>query len=65
VEPLSTMRGGTFGKDYGVRLIDGPLEGVLARSVVVIDTDGKVAYTQLVPEIKEEPDYDQALAAVR
>ena len=65
VESLSTVRGGTFGKDYGVRLIDGPLEGVLARSIVVVDGDGKVTYTQLVPEIKEEPDYDKALAAVR
>ena len=65
VVPLSTMRGGTFGKDYGVRLIDGPLEGVLARSIVVVAADGRVTYTQLVPEIKEEPDYDKALAAVR
>ncbi len=64
VEPLSTMRGGTFGKDYGVRLIDGPLEGILARSIVVVDADGKVTYTQLVPEITQEPDYDKALAAV-
>ncbi len=65
VESLSTMRGGSFGKDYGVRLVDGPLEGVLARSIVALDGDGKVTYTQLVSEIKEEPDYDKALAAVR
>jgi len=65
VVPLSTVRGGSFGDDYGVRLVDGPLEGVLARSIVVVGADGKVAYTQLVPEIKDEPDYDAALAAVR
>jgi len=65
VESLSTMRGGSFGKDYGVRLVDGPLEGVLARSIVTLDGDGKVTYTQLVSEITEEPDYDKALAAVR
>jgi thiol peroxidase len=65
VVPLSTVRGGGFGDAYGVRLVDGPLEGVLARSIVVVDADGKVAYTQLVPEIKEEPDYEAALAAAR
>ncbi len=62
---LSTLRrGGTFGVDYGVRLADGPLEGLLARAVVVIDAEGRVAYTQLVAEIKNEPDYDAALAAL-
>ena len=47
-----------------MRLVDGPLEGVLARSIVVVGADGKVAYSQLVPEIKEEPDYDAALSAL-
>jgi len=65
VVPLSTLRSGGFGDAYGVRLVDGPLEGVMARSIVVVDAGGSVTYTQLVPEIKEEPDYDAALAAVR
>jgi thiol peroxidase len=47
-----------------VRLLDSPLAGVLARAVVVIDTDGTVLYSQLVPEITTEPDYDAALAAL-
>ncbi len=59
----STFRS-SFGSDYGVTLTDGPLAGVLARSVVVIGTDGNVKYTQLVGEIADEPDYDAALAAI-
>lgn len=55
---------GSFADDYGVRFTDGKLEGLMARSVVVLDEDGKVAYTQLVPETREEPDYDAALAAL-
>jgi thioredoxin-dependent peroxiredoxin len=54
----------SFGEDYGVTITDGPMAGLLARAVVVIDGDGNVAYTQLVPEIAEEPDYDAALAAL-
>ncbi|NLJ53646.1 MAG: thiol peroxidase [Intrasporangiaceae bacterium] len=54
----------SFGDDYGVTMVDGPLRGLLARSVVVVDADGKVAYTQVVPEITTEPDYDAALAAL-
>lgn len=53
----------SFSEDYGVRLLDSPLAGVLARAVVVIDTDGTVLHTELVPEITTEPDYDAALAA--
>lgn len=53
-----------FGQAYGVTMADGPLKGLLARSVVVIDTDGTVLYTQLVPEIADEPDYQAALAAL-
>ena len=45
-------------------MTDGPLRGLLARSVVVLDGDGKVVYTQLVPEITQEPDYDAAIAAL-
>ena len=54
----------TFGQDYGVVMTDGPMEGLLARSVVVLDTEGKVSYVQLVDEITTEPDYDAALAAL-
>jgi len=54
----------SFGDDYGVRMTDGKLEGLLARTVVVVDADGKVAYTELVPEIAQEPDYDAAVAAL-
>jgi thiol peroxidase len=64
VVPLSTFRG-SFLKDYGVELIDGPLKGISARAIVVIDENDKVTHTELVPEIGQEPDYDAALAAVR
>jgi thioredoxin-dependent peroxiredoxin len=53
-----------FGQSYGVSIVDGPMAGLLARAVVVVGADGKVAYTELVPEIAQEPDYDAALAAV-
>jgi len=64
VESLSTVRGGGFGDAYGVRLVDGPLAGVLARAIVVVGADGKVTHSQLVPEIKQEPDYTAALGAL-
>jgi thioredoxin-dependent peroxiredoxin len=54
----------SFLDDYGVKIVDGPLRGLAARAVVVVDGDGKVTYTQLVPEIGQEPDYDAALAAL-
>ncbi len=54
----------SFGEDYGVTITDGPMAGLLARAIVVIGPDGNVAYTELVPEIGQEPDYDAALAAV-
>lgn len=60
----SDFRDGTFGRAYGVRIQDGPLAGLLARSVVIVGPDGKVKYIQLVPETAEEPDYTKALAAV-
>ena len=53
----------SFGEDYGLTIVDGPMAGLLARAVVVVGADGKVAYTELVPEIAQEPDYDAALAA--
>lgn len=60
----STFRNPEFLSDYGVGMVDGPLAGLCARAVVVIGEDGNVAYTQLVPEIADEPDYDAALAAL-
>ena len=54
----------SFADDFGTRLVDGPLEGLNTRAVVVADADGTVLYTQLVGEITEEPDYDAALAAL-
>ena len=64
VHPLSMMRSRNFGKDYGVLIEDGPLAGITARAVVVVDADDKVVYTELVPEITQEPDYDAALKAL-
>ena len=61
---LSMMRSRDFAKDYGVLITDGPLAGITARAVVVLGADGKVKYTQLVPEIANEPDYEAALAAL-
>ncbi len=61
---LSMMRSRNFAKDYGVLIVDGPLAGITARAVVVLDADNKVVYTQLVPEITQEPDYDAAMAAL-
>ena len=54
----------TFGDDYGVRLADGKWAGLLARCVIVLDAEGKVTYTQVVPEIATEPDYDDVVAAL-
>jgi thiol peroxidase len=63
VVSLSTFRSADFGKDYGVTIANGPLAGLMSRAVVVIK-DGKVAYTEQVPEIVQEPNYDAALAAL-
>ncbi|WP_153112063.1 thiol peroxidase [Propionivibrio limicola] len=64
VVTLSLMRGREFLKNYGVEITSGPLAGVAARGVVVLDENNKVLYSQLVPEIKDEPDYDAALKAL-
>lgn len=63
VVPASAFRS-SFGADYGVTMSDGPLAGLLARSVVVLDGDGQVLYTQLTSDITTEPDYDAAIAAL-
>jgi thiol peroxidase len=64
VQTLSLMRGRKFADDYGVMLEDGPLAGVLARAVVVLDADDKVVYTEMVPDIASEPNYEAALKAL-
>ena len=64
VVSLSMMRSHDFARDYGVLITDGPLAGITARAVVVLDEQDRVVYTQLVPEITQEPDYDAALAAL-
>jgi thiol peroxidase len=63
VESASTFRS-NFGESWGITLADGRLNGLLGRAVVVLDESGKVAYTELVPEIANEPDYDSAIAAL-
>jgi len=65
VTTLSLMRGREFLTDYGVAQESGPLAGLAARAVIVLDGDNKVVYSQLVPEITQEPDYDAALAALK
>ncbi|MDO9467971.1 MAG: thiol peroxidase [Thiobacillus sp.] len=66
VVTLSTMRGGAeFMKNYGVAITSGPLAGITARAVVVLDENNKVLHAELVPEIKQEPNYDAALAALK
>ena len=59
---LSAFRNSTFAEDYGVALVNGPLAGLFARAVIILDEQGKVIYTELVPEITQEPNYEQALA---
>jgi thiol peroxidase len=65
VVSLSMIRGKSFAKTYGVLIEDGPLAGVTARAVVVLDENDKVVHTELVPEIGQEPNYDAALAAAK
>jgi thiol peroxidase len=64
VVPVSVFRNPEFGSGYGVTIADGALAGLLSRAVVVIDAAGKVVYTEQVPEITEEPNYEAALAAL-
>lgn len=64
VTALSGFREPAFGKAYGVDLVDGPMAGLYARSIVVLNEEGTVVYTELVPETVNEPDYEKALAAL-
>lgn len=65
VMTVSELRNRDFGDQYGIRMINGPLAGLLARSVLIIDGSGKVVYTQLVPEITQEPDYEAVLDFIK
>jgi thiol peroxidase len=65
VVTLSELRSRDFGRDYGIRITTGPLAGLLGRAIVVLDAEDRVIYTELVPEIVQEPDYDKALAALK
>lgn len=64
VETLSDFRG-TFGDDYGVSITDSPMKGLLSRAVIVTDENNKVIYTEQVPEITQEPNYEAALNAAK
>lgn len=65
VEMLSDFREGQFGKDYGVLFTDGPLKGLLSRSIVIINEEGTVIYTEQVAETADEPNYEKAIAALK
>lgn len=65
VIPVSMFRCSCFGDKYGMLIEDGPLEGLFARGVVVVDKDGKVIYEELVPEITHEPNYEAAMASLK
>ena len=65
VVPASAFRSPEFARDYGVMMVNGPLKGLLARAVVVLDTDGRVLYRQLVEELTNEPDYEGALSVLK
>lgn len=62
---LSTLRGGDFKSEYGVAIAEGPLSGLTARAVVVLDGQDNVLYSELVEEITTEPDYESALAVLK
>jgi thiol peroxidase len=61
----SEYRDADFGNAYGIRIVDGPLEGLFSRAIVIADEKGTIIYTEQVPEIAQEPDYDKALAALK
>ncbi len=61
---LSDFNTGQFGKDYGLNIVDGPLAGLHSRCIVVINKEGRVIYTEQIPEITQEPNYDLALESL-
>ena len=64
VTTASGFRDSSFGTDYGITMADGAFAGLLGRAVVVVGADGNVVYSELVPEVGQEPNYDAALAAL-
>ena len=65
VKPVSLFRNNEFVDNYGLLMVDGPLAGLTARAVIVIDEEGTIVYCELVPEITQEPDYESALAVLK
>lgn len=65
VEMLSDFVDGSFGKNYGVEIIDGAFENLHSRAIVVINSNGEIVYTEQVPEVGQEPNYDGALASIK
>jgi thiol peroxidase len=61
---LSTFRNSSFGEQYGLTIVDGPMKGLLARAVIVVNPEGKIVYEELVPEIAQEPDYNSAINSI-
>ena len=61
---LSDYAAGAFSKDYGLLMLDGPLHNLASRAIIVLDEEGTIVYTEQVPEIAQEPDYDAALASL-
>ena len=61
---LSTFRNPSFGEQYGLTIVDGPMKGLLARAVIVVNPEGKIVYKELVPEIAQEPDYNSAINSI-
>jgi thiol peroxidase len=64
VTSLSDYKNGEFGKKYGLDFVDGPLEALHSRCIVVVNKDGDVVYTEQVPEIVDEPNYEAAINAL-
>jgi len=62
---LSDFANGDFGKTYGIEIQDGPMVNLHSRAVIIINPDGKISYSEQVPEIANEPDYEKALAAIQ
>jgi len=65
VVPASELRDSSFSQNYGAKITDGPLKGLLSRAIVVIDEKGQVKYAEQVPEIAQEPNYQAAIAALK
>lgn len=65
VTPASAFRSPMFAEKYGLQIVDGPLAGLLARAVIVLDEDRNIIYSDLVEEITDEPKYEEAIAVLK